>query len=164
VVDLKAALIFKAKSFIGTTEVGGDNKGPMIELFQKAVDNVAAGEPWCAAFLCYCIRDTEARFGVPCGLKLSEHCMTLWNTNSAQRRTEPKPGYIAVWKKKNTTSGHVGLVTSVSRDQPTKFHTIEGNTGPGTGIVREGDGVYAKTRSMSPMGDMILLGFLEPWT
>ena len=160
---MKGQLISKAETYIDITEKGGDNRGVMVEMFQKAVDDVAQGEPWCAAFICYCIRHVEMQYGVLSGLKLSEHCMTLWNLNPAQRREEPKPGYIVVWKKKGTTSGHVGLVTKLTLNQPTSFCTIEGNTGPGTGVQREGDGVYAKTRSMSAMGDMQVLGFLEPW-
>lgn len=162
-VDLKLALVNEARIHIGISEVGGDNKGAWVETFQKAFDGVAQGEPWCVAFVCYCIKRVETAFSVPCGLKLSEHAMTLWNTNPAQRRTEPKPGLIAVWKKKGTTSGHVGIVSRVTKDEPVKFGTIEGNTGPGAGVEREGDGVYEKLRSMSPMGDMALLGFLEPW-
>jgi hypothetical protein len=162
-VDLKAELIAKAKSFIGTTEQGGDNKGPVVEMFQKAYDGRAAGEAWCAAFVVYCIKDVEATHGVRCGLNLSEHCMTLWNTNSAARRTEPKPGYIVIWKKNGTDLGHAGLVTALSQDEPVKFHTVEGNTGPGAGVERNGDGVYPKYRSMAPMGEMICMGFLEPF-
>lgn len=95
----------------------------------------------------------------------SEHCLTVWNKTPRDLRSAvPLPGSIAIWRKKGTISGHAGIVTSVLPSYR-KFLCVEGNTGPGDGtIVRDGDGVYEKNRSMDGEGSMLLLGFLIPWS
>jgi hypothetical protein len=42
-------MIYEAKRWLNFVE-SGNNKGQVVEMFQKAVDNVAAGEPWCMSF------------------------------------------------------------------------------------------------------------------
>jgi hypothetical protein len=44
-----------------------------------------------------------------------------------------------------------------------QFTTIEGNTGNGSGVVREGDGVYKRTRSINGAGTMVVMGFIDPF-
>ena len=43
-------LVWSARLWVGMTEVGGNNRGQVVERFQRAVDGKASGEPWCAAF------------------------------------------------------------------------------------------------------------------
>ena len=43
-------LIHEAKRWVGVTEVGGNNRGQVVEIFQKAVGGVANGQPWCMDF------------------------------------------------------------------------------------------------------------------
>src|SRR5919108_4036082 len=43
-------LIAAAGSLVGVREEGGNNRGPMIELFLRGVKQ-PPGEPWCAAFV-----------------------------------------------------------------------------------------------------------------
>ncbi len=151
-------LIAEAKKWIGTKESQGDNKGPDVEEFQKAVDGVAAGEPWCMAFVQFCLKKIGGS-----ELFQSEHCLTVWNKTPVEhRRKHPVPGVVVIWRMKGTLSGHAGIVTRVNGEL---MRTIEGNTGPGAGVVREGDGVYEKSRSSYPTkhAKMELLGFLWPW-
>jgi hypothetical protein len=159
-VDLYATLVDVAKKYIGTIEVGGDNKGACIELFQKALDGKAQGEPWCAAFVCYCIKEIFDIYGVKSPLTLSELVKDLWEKNPRAQKALPQPGYIACWKFKGTSLGHTGIVVSKRNGS---FETVEGNTGKAPGIEREGDGVYLRQRTLRGSDNFILLGFLDPW-
>jgi len=147
----------EASKHIGTVEVGGDNKGATVEAFQKAVDGVAAAESWCMAFVQYCLKAVGGSI-----LFKSEHCLTVWEKSPIACRTmNPKPGAIVIWRMKGTNSGHTGIVKSVVG---TLMLTVEGNTGPGPGIERNGDGVYEKSRNVRPLGGtMELVGYLWPW-
>ena len=169
-IEKKLQLLYLESSrWIGVKEVGGDNKGQLVEMFQKAVDGKAHGEAWCLSFIKFNLNwvDKVCRevFDDEFGSKLfqTEHVMTMWHKSPKElRRTEPKTGYIAVWRHKGTTNGHAGIVSTVL-PSARRFNCIEGNTGPGAGVVREGDGVYERSRSMDGAGSMELLGFLVPW-
>jgi hypothetical protein len=55
----------------------------------------------------------------------------------------------------------VGIIKAVKDGMVT---TIEGNTGDGAGVVREGDGVYVRERQMKvTSGSMQVLGFIRVW-
>lgn len=158
---MSTALVEVAKRYIGTKESGGDNKGAQVEAFQKAVDGKAQGEAWCMAFVQFCINKVEEETNETLKSKIfkSEHCLTVWNKTPVEQRLKvPEPGCLIVWQFGKTASGHVGIVTAVG---PTKVDTIEGNTGDGQGVVREGDGVYARKRSRTGTSDMKVLGFLR---
>jgi hypothetical protein len=59
--------------------------------------------------------------------------------------------------------GHTGIVIDVKLSDST-ITTIEGNTGSsGTEVVREGDGVYKKVRSMHGTAKMQVKGYICPW-
>ena len=66
---------------------------------------------------------------------------------------------------KATTSGHVGIVIRLLPDSinGSRVETIEGNTGNGAGVVREGDGVYRRVRSLAGSDTMKVKGFLRCW-
>lgn len=150
--------IAEALKWYGTKESGGDNRGPDVEAFQRSVDQVAAGEPWCMAFIQFVGKRAGGTNLFP-----SEHCLTVWERSSSSlRRIKPTAGSVAIWKKRGTRQGHAGIVVL---EQGVTIVTIEGNTGPGPGIEREGDGVYLKTRLAyrTDTGSMELVGFLWPW-
>jgi hypothetical protein len=162
-------LVAESRRWVGVTERGGDNKGQLIEMWQKAVDNKAVGEAWCMGFVQANIAWVDrvaAELGYEIGpsqLFKSEHCLTVWNKTPVTCRSfTPVPGYVAIWQHGDTTAGHAGIVSGLNL-RTRQFTCIEGNTGPGDGVIREGDGVYEKTRSMDGAGKMKLLGFLVPW-
>lgn len=167
----KRMLVFEAMRWIGFTEKGGDNKGQIIEMFQKAVDGKAQGEPWCLAMVQFCVMMVDRQYDYvhqicaePTRLFKTEHCQTLWNqTAQQQRRPGPEPGLVCVWKHGNSSLGHAGIITEILPSG--QFKTVEGNTGPGKGneIVREGDGVYERVRDRAGSGSMNILGFISPW-
>ena len=156
-IDRAELLIAEASKWIGVREKGA-NRGADVEAFQKAVDGVAQGEPWCAAFLFFCLD----RIGGT-DLFKSEHCLTVWNQSQRDLRlVSPERGAIVIWRRQGTTSGHAGIVKEVV--SCIRMRTIEGNTGPGSELIREGDGVYEKTRpTIRGTGKLELVGFLWPW-
>lgn len=169
-------LAAEAKRWVGLTELGGDNRGQVVEMFQKAVDGKASGEAWCLSFVQFCIKQVDVLWdemtlqtsGMRSRLYPTEHVLTCWNQSPKEHRlTKPEPGCLILWNHtkdgKPTSLGHAGIVIEVNSDGTCK--TVEGNTGDGAGVVREGDGVYKKNRKWDqPAGSMVVLGFLKVWS
>ena len=138
--------------------------------FQSAIGK-AVGEAWCLSFGQFCVIETDRHIDEvwlqslpPHGLFPTEHCVTLWK-KSQHLVCDPRPGSIILWQKwkngKPTQSGHAGVVVEVLDHATVK--TVEGNTGGGPGVNREGDVVAEKTRSLNGKGSMRVLGCLGPW-
>lgn len=156
-----------AESYVGVLELG-HNDGPEVAMFQRAVDNLAQGEPWCMAFCQHCLRIFSQTHKVAHRLVPSEHVLTVWSRSPiVLRRTKPERGLIAVWRKNGTSFGHCGVVKACLPNG--FFETVEGNTAPGKAHEREGDGVYEKLHSLkekniTTTGKLSLLGFLDPFS
>lgn len=165
-IDFDRLLVDEARKWVGVREAGW-NKGKEVEEFQKAVDGKAQQEAWCMAFMFYCIKQVEKLSGRKSWLHPSEHCLTVWTKSPREARiAHPEIGSLCIWQYYNskgvpTGSGHTGLVIDVISDNA--FSTIEGNTGAGTGVVREGDGVYERRRRMAKIGSFRVMGFLRPF-
>lgn len=157
----KTILINAAKACVGEVyEVGGDNSGPLVEACQSTI-NGASREAWCLSFIQTLISFVEHEKQVSCDLGATEHCLTLFSLARKNGRVveAPMPGDIMLWNYDGTTNGHAELVVKPG-DQ--FIETVGGNTGPGQGVIREGDGVYAKLRSLNGSGSMRVLGFIRP--
>ncbi len=166
----RAILVAEAHRWLGFTEQGGDNKGEIIQMFQKAVDGKATGEPWCMALDQFCINNVDDICDAILGkhtksvIYKSEHCMITWNNTSRdQHSSKPGVGTLMIWRYGSTSAGHVGIVVAFDKD-PNYVWTIEGNTGPQERVNRDGDGVYLKKRSIHDAGNMNVVGWLYPWT
>lgn len=161
--DPRKTLIEIARRFVGVHEDEQDNTGEMVERFQKEVDGKAQGEPWCMAFVQFCVAETTRKTGIRSNLYRSESCMETWNKSPVlMRRTKPEPGNIIIWRRSGTVVlGHAGIVVGIS--SPAVYQTIEGNTSRGFGIEREGDGVYLKKRTLTGTQIFIPVGFLQPF-
>lgn len=164
--SLKARLIEIAQSFVGTKEATGNNDGEQVEAFQKAVDGKAQGEPWCMAFVQFCVQHVDYENQIDYHrdyLVDTEHCLTAWNKSPEEARSfTPAPGKIIIWAKDDQSGkGHTGIVVSINEDGT--LNTIEGNTSSGTGDPRDGDGVYNRRRPADRMGSLVVLGYLDPW-
>ncbi len=133
----------------------GDNKGEKVEQIQSTIGK-PEGESWCMSLVQSLVAYTEVVTQSKCDIAHTESCINAWE-NAKIKSFEPQIGSIAIWRHGNTDKGHCGIVTKEGDDY---FETIEGNTGPGAGINREGDGVYKKIRSKNPKGNMKLLGFI----
>ncbi|MDZ4810776.1 MAG: CHAP domain-containing protein [Bacteroidota bacterium] len=173
--NLKAQIFVEAAlKFVGVTENGGDNRGPEVEMFQKAVDGKAAQEAWCLGFSQYCVREADKKYSelfegtTPKNILFqTEHVLTLWNKTPKENRIEkPHVGCLILWNYykdgKQTTLGHVGIVSKIIDD--TFCQSVEGNTSPSNSVQRNGDGVYLKTRAYSSTAsNMRILGFISCW-
>lgn len=171
---LRRGLAEIAKMFIGVKEVGGNNKGEFVKMFQKAVDGRANGEPWCAAFTSYCIKTTSEVFKKAIGssspafetqLKISESVCNFWfNSPESCRIEKPEVGCLILWRRwsngKPTWQGHIGIVVEVVDKDLVR--TVEGNTSSDGPNERDGDGVFLKNRSITRhYGSLRPLGFLR---
>jgi hypothetical protein len=149
-----------ALACVGIHEEGGDNRGELVELFQETV-GVAEREAWCLSFIQSLIAFVEATAWFPklSEIPATEHCLTLWQTApQGLRLAEPQSGCIALWQHGSTQNGHAEIVLGVLSGG--SLLTVGGNTGDGSGIVREGDGVYLRLRPRKS-GDFKELGFLK---
>jgi len=173
---LQNALAAIAETYVGLTEVGGDNQGQMVERFQRAVDGKAQKEAWCLALVWHCILEAQVlcekitmqSFEEQPELFKTEHVMTMWNKSpKIQRITEPAPGVLALWQHfkngKATGMGHVGIITR--HITGTSVLDVEGNTSnPDHGMVRNGDGIYLKKRDLKYYyGSLRPVGLLSVW-
>ncbi len=151
-------IIAEAKKWVEVRE-HGFNKGKEVEMFQKAVDGVASGEPWCMAFVQFVAKQVMAQVGSLKSkgkLVQSEHCMTVWNKTEEKNKSQVGgKGMIAIWRHGQGPSGHTGFAQDAGT---VYFNTIEGNTNKAGS--REGDGVYEKKRLMVG-GKMKLMGFVD---
>jgi len=164
--DKNQALIDLALKFVGVHEVGF-NDGPMIEVFQSLISK-PMHQPWCVDFVQYCIHEIDKKFVSKTQLFMTESSHLLWaNSPQSARVAMPEPGCVMLWQHYNgdnpLSTGHAGIVKEIIDNQ--FVMTVEGNTSPGPGIEREGDGVYLKRRQIKvSTGPMRTLGFLLPWT
>lgn len=171
IIDLKKRLyVAEVRKWIGTVEVGGDNRGEIVGLFQRAVDNKATKEPWCLGFQFYCIKEVDRVVDVmlqqclPDHLRHrlyeSEHVLTCWGKSPLTCRTEdPQIGSLMCWNRYGTHEGHAEAVVKLWRDNG--VGTVGGNTSHSS--MRNGDTVAEKTRSRTKMGGLYVLGYLQPW-
>lgn len=165
--EKQKALIDIALGQVGVHEIGGNNSGPVVEMYQRVIGK-AEKEPWCVSFIQWCVREVDRLHKSKTALYATESSQMLWtHSEKALRINPPAPGSIVVWTKYSPNDlplsiGHVGIVKEVLNEN--FMLTIEGNTSPSDGIQREGDGVYLKRRQIWTLhGYMRTRGFLLPW-
>lgn len=147
------AITLAARGQIGVTEET-KNRAPDIAKYWGATDystGMENREPWCAAFVCWCVREgfRNSNTTPPWPLPRTARAFGFdeeWAVRNTVRATKTpaasvlKPGDIVVFK-----FSHVGIY--VGPVNSTSILTVEGNTnGEGS---REGDGVYQKVRPIS---------------
>lgn len=163
-------LIAEALRWVGTKEEQ-NNSGALVNLFQNW-DGHPDQVPWCAAFVQYCLKmscytydSIVQRCSKWHNITQTEHCQTMFYKTDTKVDL-PQLGDIVVWAHykdgKNTGSGHCGIVAEIIDGHT--FTSIEGNTSDGSGINREGEGVYMKQRTIKDSDTFKILGFLRPWS
>lgn len=160
-------LIAIAQAEIGVREIGGNNCGPRIRAYQQATNLPPGAWPWCAAWVCWTIREWLHEPGVAEWLNLQVSTPEDWRPHTALAyglsswsRSRPKtttrytehdqaePGDIVTFD-----FSHVGIVLE---DDGKNLITIEGNTnGKGERDSLSGDGVWRKIRAKSLARDFI---------
>ena len=149
-----------AKAEIGVEEIDGSNSGPRVEEFQSATSLGGTGWPWCAAFVCWVVREAASAAGVKftdtfkrpttAGAWALEH-WSLKQDNSTETKKKPfrdiLPGDIVIFN-----FSHVGFAVSEC-DDTGFFQTVEGNTDDGGS--REGGAVLRRWRRSSQVRSRI---------
>ena len=147
---------------VGTHEVGGNNRGPRIVEYQSATWLKPAPWPWCAAFICWILREWLKSPEVLAKLSLrNDKEGEKWRPQTAGafdfERWAKEKGLQVLNRKSLAKAGdlvvfefsHIGIVV---KDQisPDSIECIEGNTnGSGQRDSNAGDGVWRKRRSAS---------------
>jgi hypothetical protein len=167
--NLRAMLLNEAKNWIGTTEQVDNNAGQMVEKFQRSV-SLDPGDPWCLAFVFYCIDRVESLASVldmnypRCKLYRTGHVLTMYRNTPMMMRVSAKdalPGDLVLWQRRGTANGHVGIVHLNNHNGT--FTSVEGNTSDNSGVDRDGDCVALKNRLVGGYGTMEIIGFLRVW-
>jgi len=106
-----------ARTEIGHGEIGGNNKGKYVRLYNKGLES-----SWCAGFVSYVLKKSGEG---TLGYTLSARKMY----NKGNKVTVPKAGdLICFWRgNKNSWKGHIGIIEEVNDKE---IITIEGNVGP----------------------------------
>lgn len=160
---LMEEVLDEAIKWVGVHEQKG-RPGAAVNVFRKATDGVADGEPWCAAFVQYCVSTVALRYGIEISLHPSELCYNMWKkTPERCRLDKPVPGSIIIWNYPGTVHGHTGIVLR-PLEAPFMVRTIEGNTkDPRVGADKNIRGVFPKIRCTKDSESMVVLGYLNPF-
>ncbi len=150
-------LVSTARLEVGTLE-STRNSGKRVKEYQASTTLSGTGWPWCAAFVCWCVREWGKDPEVLALLKKTPAQFEKWRPKTASAfgliDWAKKQGLeiLSDSQKNQLRSGdimifdmsHAGIVAT---DEKTKVWTVEGNTGPSGG--RDGDGVWEKSRERS---------------
>lgn len=117
------ALIRTARSYVGHREVK-PNSSPLIDHWLAGVA-LEPGQPWCAAFVCACIYETEPRIG----FLRSGSALKLVARNPDRVISDPEPGCLVV-EDHGHGLGHVSICTGLIKidGRVTCLTCIAGNT------------------------------------
>ncbi len=150
-------LVSTARLEAGTLE-SARNSGKRVKEYQASTTLSGTGWPWCAAFVCWCIREWGKDPEVLALLKKTPAQFEKWRPKTASAfgliDWARKQGLeiLSDSQKNQLRSGDIMIfdmshAAIVVTDEKTKVLTIEGNTGPSGG--RDGDGVWEKSRERS---------------
>jgi len=159
--DLVSEIVRIAKAEVGVREIRDTNCGEIVNEYKAATWlNPKKGWPWCAAFVCWVIREALKSSGVK-ETKTFKRPRTAsawdfenWSIDQDSTTWMRKPhdgdilpGDIVIFK-----FSHIGIAVS-SPNKDGNVITVEGNTD--SAGSREGGGVYLKTRNLSKIRSRI---------
>jgi hypothetical protein len=139
-----------ALSYDGVREIGGNNRGPQVEAFQRSL-GLSPGDPWCAAFVCFCIKSAAKRLGVLPRFQYGGSVNKLWIRNPDLQMAQPVYNGLIDHglSKLGTRIGHTGFCIGPFQANNDSLETMEGNTNAAGS--RDGDGCYHKSREAAEM-------------
>jgi hypothetical protein len=109
----------------GVREVGGNNRGPRVEEYQRAAGG-QPGEAWCAAFLVWCFREAARRLGVVTPFPRTRSALRVWTlADPVCHVVTPARGRVAVLDH-GKGLGHVSIIEAVHDDG--SISDVSGNT------------------------------------
>ena len=157
---LAAEIVKVATAEIGVEENSGSNSGIRVKQYQAATDLGGTGWPWCAAFICWVVREAMENVGIHQTPTFTRpKTASAWGFESWSRAQDnstwtkkPHDGDIEAGDIVVFTFSHIGIAIS-SPNKHGWVETIEGNT-DGAGS-REGGAVMRKKRHVSKIRSRI---------
>lgn len=158
---LPTQIVKTAEAEVGTREIDGTNCGPRVNEY-KAATFLPSWQPWpwCAAFVCWVVREAAKDAGVTFTKTFRRPATAgAWDFENWSRaqdnstwtkkphRGDIEPGDIVIFK-----FSHIGIALS-KPDKDGNVRTVEGNTDAAGS--REGGGVWRKTRHVSKIRSRI---------
>lgn len=148
----------------GVREVGGRNRGPMIDDWLRRVDkDPSRGLAWCAAFASCMVYDACEANWVAAGnlgpidpdslaTPMTAGVWAFWSGTPRRYRCAPKPGAVYVLDhgvdpRTGFRRGHIGFALKLLGQ---RFEDLSGNTNAAGS--REGDGVLRNRRRIADVG------------
>jgi len=153
------SVIDKAASQLGAQEhPRGSNDGPEVRAY-LASTGLGKGNPWCAAFLTWCVKQIEKSTDQDIAFPNTASCDVIlaFAKTHEIRHTSPEPGDVFLVLRTPTDAVHTGFVRSVNGN---KFKTIEGNSN--SDGSREGNAVVSNERKVGPQFLFVRWGDLLP--
>jgi hypothetical protein len=141
-------LIRTARSYQGQRE-WAPNSSPLINRWLASVGQ-PPGEPWCAAFACACVYDTDPTIG----FLRSASALKLLARNPDRVISDPEVGALVIWDHGHG-KGHVAIITAIDGQT---FSAIAGNTSE-DGKSREG--IMVAEHDGFQVNDPTIAGFLR---
>lgn len=155
-------LVETAVAEVGVHEEGGNNNGAKVREYQGATWLEPGSWPWCAAFVCWCIRKayhlepdgadffngkTFEQWRPKTASAVGDFDLEWWARKQGLKvfdeDAEVEPGDIITFD-----FGHCGIAVAYASAASKTIETVEANTGPaGLPDSTEGDGVWRKTRA-----------------
>ncbi|BAQ62465.1 CHAP domain protein [Geminocystis sp. NIES-3708] len=126
--DLGVASLMEAQRRVGVKERPlGSNKGPEVDEYLKRA-GVPSPNPWCMAFVYYCVDEAAKKLGKPNPLTKTAFCPTLYNWAKEHGRLVSKPEIGDIFLCIGTPQGHyhTGFVNGPVTNN--HFSTVEGNS------------------------------------
>ena len=161
----RPAWVTAALGEVGTVERGGPNRGARVEAYQRTV-GLPPGTAWCAAFVRWALDAGGGHVAGRDGREIRSGVATVWlqgagtiDAREVQRGARRPPrGSVVVWRRGMSWQGHAAVLDWWDRRCG---ETVEGNTSSGqSGSQRDGDGVWARTRCLSPGAYFRIVGFV----
>jgi len=149
---LQDLALAEAQDFLATVEVGGDNRGPAVELFQK-LGGDTVGEAWCADFVNAVVQIATGKKNERSPLEAIRRQAYVqdyvdWANREGRiipaHHAEPGDLFALLFPSKGRYA-HIGFVFDPPRDG--QFSTIEGNTDDEAS--REGIKVASRVRDVT---------------
>lgn len=171
--SIQKEIVRIAQSNVGIREVGGNNSGPEVRMFQGAVALAPGSWPWCAAFTAWVLR--EALKTAEGSAYLAGKDMEKWRCKDARafawedwavarglsvfpEAVAAKAGDFVVFD-----FSHIGVIAEDQKTLRSNILCIEGNTnGAGDRDSTTGDGVWLKSRNYKLAKCYIRLGGRAP--
>lgn len=136
---------------VGVRERTGNNDGYKVEQYLKSVGRFR-GDAYCAAGQYWCFFVSAIALNMPdsipiCRTGLANGIYNCAKVKGRKTKYEPKKHDLLVWRKPNTSSGHIERVTDVGKAGWVK--TVGFNTSAGAkGSQADGQGVFIRNRNV----------------